>query len=521
MNALNRCRSTGCVSGVLIALAGCSAAPSNEDLTTSNFEVRAAVAHGESAPLRDLANQGWTRWDPDQRERHAARPLPDTFSNDADTAIQASATSAAPALASSYEGIFAGEATGLRFAPPDTVGAVGGAFYVQAVNDGLAVYDKATGTRLLIVPTNALWKGFGGGCEANNDGDPTVNYDVLANRFIIAQFSVSTSPFLQCVAVSATADPTGSYHLYAFDQPGGLFPDYPKLAVWPDAYYETFNMFTANFAGAKVCAYDRAAMLVGGAASQQCFQLSSSFGGLLASHLLSSSGAPPAGSPNYVLNFGSNRLNLWKFHVDWGNPAATTFTGPTVIPVASFSTPRKGVPQPATRQLLDTLGDRLMYRLGYRNFGDHESLVANHSVATNRSIGVRWYELRNLGGTAVVYQQSTFNPDATFRWMGSVAMDKQGNLAVGYSASSSTVRPSIRFSGRLAGDPLNTLQAETALFDGVGSQLKNLARWGDYSSMSVDPTDDCTFFYTNEYLPADGTFNWHTRIGQFKFPGCL
>src|SRR5205823_14486866 len=204
-------------------------------------------------------------------------------------------------------------------------------------------------------------------------------------------------------------------------------------------------------------------------------------------------------------------------------------TGPRNIPVAAFNAACSGggtcIPQPNTSQRLDSLGDRLMYRLAYRNFGDHESVMVNHSVAVSGKrhssvTGVRWYELRNPNGTPTVFQQGTYSPDATSRWMGSIAMDKVGDIALGYSASSSSVFPSVRYTGRTASDALGTMQAENIIKAGGGSQLPNLSRWGDYSAMTVDPADDCTFWYTNEYLKASGTFNWSTMIASFKFPGC-
>jgi hypothetical protein len=418
-----------------------------------------------------------------------------------------------------------------QYAPPDTNGAVGATQYVQWVNASFAVFDKTTGAIAsgFPKPANILWSGFGGGCQTNNDGDPIVQYDKLANRWVLTQFSVSTLPYLQCVAVSTTSDATGSYYRYAFSYGNTQFPDYPKLGVWPDGYYISYNIFNnaQSFGGAKVCAFDRNSMLTGAAATQQCVQLSTSYGGLLPSDLDGTT-APPAGTPNFFLNYGSNRLNLWKFHVDWNNPANTTFTGPANIAVASF-TPACGggtcIPQPGTTQQLDSLADRLMYRLAYRNFGTYESLVVNHSVSVgskrNAVSGVRWYEIRNPNGTPAVYQQATFAPgDGVHRWMGSVAMDKQGNILLGYSASSSGVFPSIRFTGRLITDPLGTMQSESILQSGNGSQLRSLSRWGDYSAMTVDPVDDCTFWYTNEYLKSSGTFNWSTRIGSYKFPGC-
>jgi hypothetical protein len=272
-------------------------------------------------------------------------------------------------------------------------------------------------------------------------------------------------------------------------------------------------------------------MLAGTAATQQCFQLSSSFGGLLPSDLDGTT-APPAGSPNFFLNFGMNSLNLWKFHVDWAAPANTTFTGPTNIPVAAFSPACNGggacIPQPKAGRpaaQLDSLADRLMYRLAYRNRAGVESLVVNHSVGVgsgrNQVTSVRWYELHTPNGAPSVFQQGTLGTsDGIHRWMGSIAMDKQGNLALGYSASSASVFPSIRYTGRLSTDPLGTMQTENVIQAGGGSQLQNLSRWGDYSAMTVDPVDDCTFWFTSEYLKSNGTWNWSTRIASFKFPGC-
>lgn len=445
--------------------------------------------------------------------------------NAPDPVLQTSATAPLAATASGLN--FAGVGLGdygfaPNAAPPDTNGAVGATQYVQWVNESFAVFDKATGALVLgPLAGNTLWSGFGGGCETNNDGDPIAQYDKAANRWVMSQFSVSTTPYLQCLAVSATSDATGAYYRYAFAMP--YFNDYPKIGVWPDAYYASFNMFNGNsFVGARACAFDRARMLAGQPATQVCFQLSSSFGGLLPSDLDGAT-APPAGSPNFFLNFGSNSLNLWRFHADFTAPANSTFTGPINIPVAAFSRACNGgtcIPQPGTRQKLDSLGDRLMYRLAYRNRAGVESLVVNHSVTAGTSVGVRWYELRDPNGTPAVYQQGTYSPDANYRWMGSIAMDKAGNIALGYSVSSGGLYPGIRYTGRNATDPLNVMQAENVLYNGGGSQLRFLSRWGDYSAIALDPVDDCTFWYTNEYLKSSGTFNWSTRIASFKFPGC-
>ena len=443
----------------------------------------------------------------------------------------------APLAATSAGLGFDGQGVGMpgftvQYAPPDTTGAVGETQYVQWVNAAFTVFDKANGSILKgPVAGNTLFTGFGGQCEATNDGDPVVMYDKAAKRWIMMQFAVTngkTAGYFQCVAVSQTSDATGAYTRYAFPYTG--FNDYPKAGVWPDGYYVTYNMFTngTTFAGAKTCVMDRVKMLAGLPATQQCVQLSTAYGGLLPADLDGST-PPPVGSPNYVMNLGSSKLNLWKFKVDWATPANTKMTGPVAIPVTAFAAACAGgtcIPQAGTTNKLDSLADRAMFRFAYRNFGTYESLVVNHAVkmtttAKVQYAGTRWYELRNPSAAApTVFQQSTYAPDATSRWMGSMAMDKQGNIALGYSASSSTIKPALRYATRLKTDTLNTLSNETTIVQGGGAQLATLTRWGDYSSMSIDPVDDCTFWFTSEYLKADGKFNWSTRIHSFKINSC-
>ena len=419
-------------------------------------------------------------------------------------------------------------------APPDTNGSVGPNHYVQIVNTDFAVFNKSGLAIFGPVPINTLWSGFGGLCQTDNDGDPVVVYDRMADRWVISQFAVTGAnggsvPYLQCVAVSQTPDPTGAFNRYSFSYSN--FNDYPKMGVWPDAYFETFNMFNpagTSFLGGEVCAYDRAKMLAGQAATQQCFHVGANFGGLLPASV-DGSIAPPSSAPNYVLALGPNitdtTLAFWKFHVDWTTPANTTLTGPATIAVAQYTEACSGgtcIPQPGTGQQLDSLADRLMFRFAYRNFGDHESLVVNHSVVAGSSVGLRWYEIRSPSSTPVVFQQGTYAPaDPNFRWMGSIAMDQSGDIGLGFSISSTAVHPSIAWAGRLATDPLGQMtQGESTVLTGTGSQTAGLSRWGDYSAVAVDPTDDCTFWYTNQYIPSDGTFNWKTQIASFKFPGC-
>jgi hypothetical protein len=408
------------------------------------------------------------------------------------------------------------------FSPPDTNGAVGATQYVQWVNAQFAVFDKVTGGAPVAGPTdgNALWAGFGGGCETNNDGDPIVQYDKTANRWIFTQFSIVTLPYTQCVAVSTTSDATGAYNRYAFSFGDADLPDYPKLGVWPDAYYLSFNLFLNGntFIGADACALDRNAILDGNDATIICFPQNSSVASLLPSDM-DGTIPPSAGEPGFFMNFGKNVIQLWSFHVDFTTPANSTFTGPTVLPVATFTARcfRSCVVQPGTTQRLDALGDRPMYRLAYRQFPNGvESLVFNHSVST----GVRWYEVRSPNSTPAVFQQGTYGPNSTTRWMGSIAMDQSGDMALGYSVSSSSVYPSIYFTGRVAADTPGSMEGEQLIFSGSGSQTGGVSRWGDYSAITVDPIDDCTFWYTQEYIQSNGNFNWNTRISNFVFPNC-
>ena len=499
----------------------------------SLMTVRTEEQHDVSRPLRDMI-QAAPKQALVMHEAEPVRriPLPAGLAALPDDPVRqrtaASIAAFAPVVGLGFEGLGNGQYKfNVSGAPPDTNGAVGATQYVQWVNTSFAVFNKSTGA-LISGPTagNTLWSGFGGGCQDNNDGDPIVLYDKLANRWVFSQFSVSTTPYLQCIAVSTSSDATGTYNRYLFQY--NNFDDYPKMGVWPDGYYETFNMFNGNnFVGSDACAYDRAAMLNGTAAKQVCFQQNSSVGGLLPSDLDGTT-APPAGSPNYMLFYGKNNLNLFKFHADFATSTNSTFTGPTVIPVAAFlplcnNNTGTCVPQPGTTSQLDSLDDRLMYRLAYRNLGTHESLVVNHSVATSSSGGVRWYEIQNPSGSPVLAQQGTFAPDSNYRWMGSIAMDQVGDIAVGYSISSSSVFPSVAFTGRVPTDPAGTMQAETRVVSGSGSQTsqtRTLTRWGDYSAMQVDPVDDCTFWYTQEYIKTNGVFNWNTRIASFKFPNC-
>ena len=463
-----------------------------------------------------------------------------------DGALQTTAATALGATAGvSFDGVGVGLGAYVDCcAPPDTNASVGLTEIVQWVNLDYAVWDKATGALLSgPIKGSQLFAGFtAGNCDKNNDGDPIVKFDAQAQRWFVTQFSVTGGPpYFECIAVSSgpsfLQSTTWARYAYSF---GSYFPDYPKAAVWPDAYYMAYNRFFngSTFSGAAACAYDRAKMLTADAtATGQCFNTSTSYGGLLPSDLDGATAAsgstalPPVGAPNVFLNLGSGALNAWQFHIDFTTAGNSRFTGPVATSTAAFSKACGGgtcIAQAGTSNQLDSLADRLMYRLAYRNFGGYSSLVVTHSVSGSGTAAPRWYELRSAtaGATApndyTLYQQGSYAPTTEYRWMSSAAQDKTGNLAIGYSVSSSTQSPGIRYTGRASSDPLGQLRIEaTVSLPSTGSQTGSLHRWGDYSSMAVDPSDDCTFWYTTEYLKTSGSFNWSTRIISFKMPGCL
>jgi hypothetical protein len=492
-----------------------------------------------SAPLSSLSHR--TESNPGPRHNsHPVRPLPRPKVGEKRPVKDAAAQKKGPVskLDLSIGGPFTAIGGALYSSPvdpPDTVGAVGRTQYVQWVNQAIAVFDKKNGNLIgQVADGSSLWNKLGGVCATFNDGDPVVLYDRAADRWVLSQFEVSggesnnaAKPYAQCVAVSTTPDATGTYSLYQFNFEN--MNDYPKLAVWPDAYYATFNMFqhilpdpddsNYKFLSARVCALERNKMLIGKDAMMKCFDVTD-FGGLLPSDLDGNT-APPPGSPNYVLGLDLNKsqLDLWKFHVDWNDLTKMTLSGPTAIAgIADFNVPDDTVQQPKTTMLLQALGDRLMYRLTYRNFSDHESLLATHTVGLGASTGVRWYELRSPSTTPSIAQQGTFAPDATFRWIGSAAMDKMGNVLLGYSASSSKIFPSIRITGRAVNDPLGVMRAEKVLANGERQQ-GNSNRWGDYASISVDPDDDCTLYFGTEYLELTQS-SWSTKFARIRFNSC-
>lgn len=430
------------------------------------------------------------------------------------------------------------------YAPSDTDGAVGPNHYMQIVNSIFAVYDKDTGG-LLGGPwaNNIFWDvaNTGDACEATNDGDPIVLYDQLADRWLISQFALPNypaGPFYECIAISASGNPLENWYIYTFQISATKMNDYPKFGIWPDGYYMSVNQFTQNvfdWGGSGAVAFERDQMLLGNPAQMVYFDnATDDIGGLLPSNL-EGTVTPAVGTPNYFVQASDDawgttaddELRVWEFHVDWTTPANSTFTAVADLVTNPFDSEvcagynRDCIAQPGTTQKLDAISDRLMFPLNYRNFGTHESMVVNHTVDMGADhAGIRWYELRNTGSGWSIYQQGDYAPDGDQRWMGSISLDSQGNLALGYSVSSSTTYPSVRYTGRLAGEPLGSMTlGESSLVEGSGSQL-GINRWGDYSAMLVDPLDDCTFWYTQEYVKTTGSFNWDTRIGAFKVPTC-
>jgi hypothetical protein len=432
----------------------------------------------------------------------------------------------------SFDGIK--DSQGGGYVPPDTNASVGATQVVETVNVAYAVYNKATGAQIMAPKSIAtLYSPLGGECATGNLSDPEATYDKAAGVWLITMIAYNNS-FSQnnaCVAVSTTSDATGTYHLYSFNY-GRTLPDYPKLGVWPDAYYLTTDSFPGGggFTGAETCALDRTNMLLGNPATSVCFQRNASDYAMLPADLDGST-APPVGAPNYQMDLAtSTKINLYQFHVNFAVPTSSTFTGPVQLTVPSYTdacaTTGDCIIQPSPGEKLDALGDRLMYRLAYRNFGSHESMVVNHSIKGSgtgaAAASVRWYEVRSPGSSPIIYQKGTVGggTSSIAQWMGSIAEDKNGDIALGYSRSGTSLKPSIAYVGRVPTDALGKMESAHTIVTGGGVQESSFNRWGDYSSMQIDPVDDCTFWYTQEYYKTSGSFNWSTHMASFKFTTC-
>ena len=448
----------------------------------------------------------------------------------------------------SFEGIgqgFAGFIVGSN--PPDTNGRVGATQYVQWNNTSFAVFNKTTGAvEYGPAAGNTLFQALGGACAIHNDGDPVVSYDILAGRWVISQFAVAVSNTdysHQCIAVSTTSDATGEYYLYDFVTDPVNFVDYPHTAVWPDGYYMSTHVFNpaGTFTSGRLYVFERAQMIYGRPARMQSQDLGAEYGFLAAD--LDSLTPPPAGEAEFVLgpNFTLTELtDSFRVAVTWGaTPTMVVTPGTTILGglgnapcVGDPNTSRACVPEPSPATLtdyLDNIGNHYMHRLAYRNNGTQAApqerlLASGPSDASDANHGaVEWFEFRNAGSsttTPTIFQSGIFDPDKSYRWLPSIAMDNAGNIALGYSKSSRSVNPGIYVTGRLATDPAGTMGAEVEMQAGLGVQLGAGNRWGDYSAMTLDPIDQCTFYYTNEYLKTNGGFNWSTRITTYKFASC-
>jgi hypothetical protein len=433
--------------------------------------------------------------------------------------------------------------------PPDPTGDVGPNHYVAMTNLSYAVLDKTGNILFGPAANNTVWSGFGGACENENSGDPIVLYDQIADRWLLSQFTSAGPDYYNCVALSTTPDPTGSYYRWAVRNNGSgsdLFPDYPKYGIWSDGFYISTRDFDSGYAGVGVYALDRDDLVAGDPnptiiyffvdRSTDPWQVGD---GLLPADI-DGTIMPPAGSPQYFVGsmddggpYGAPQdgLTFWEFDADFDTPANSTFTRTAIIPISSYDTQypctsgRNCIPQLGTTNGVDiqSYRQRPLHRLAYRNFGTHESLVTNQSVEASAALGgIRWWEIRDPDNSPTLHQEGTYAPgvgDGIHRWMASIAMDQEGNMGLAYSASSSTINPAIRFTGRLASDPLGLMdRTEGSIYEGTGSQTSS-QRWGDYTSTNIDPVDDCTFWHVNEYYDTNGG-DWQIRVGSFKFNEC-
>ena len=418
---------------------------------------------------------------------------------------------------------------GGRVAPPDPELDVGEDYIVEMVNLLLAVYDKQTGQLVYgPVENNAVFDGFGGDCEFDNTGDVISLYDDEADRWLVSHMSFGgDNPGTECVAISQTSDPTGAWYRYEFVISETANNDYPKLGVGTDAYYSFYNMFSGGFVGGIAAAFDRDAMIAGDPdATALLFGPSTSQFSLMPADV---DGAMPSPSPGGIFaGFTQDEVQVYQFDADFDTPSNSTFELVAELATEPFdsqlcSAPRGAcIPQPNGPDL-ESLAGRFMQRLQYRDMGDYQTMVVNHTVDADGqgTAGVRWYEIRdaNEDGTWSIYQQGTYAPDdGENRFMGSIAMDANGNIGLAYAVSSETTNPAIRYTGRAAGAPLGQMVfEEQSIIEGPASQ-QGTARWGDYSALDVDPSNGSTFWYVNEYADdIGGDFNWDTRIASFAF----
>jgi hypothetical protein len=542
--------------GFALASTSAAAAPA---VTGGSPVFSSPVAFDVSRPFSELATKPGPAHEEetgDDVEPGDGPYVPDAGHTD-DGALQTTAGSTAiSGPITSFEGLSNQDnfnTFGFRVNPPDPNSAVGPNNIVETVNLLWAAYTK-TGTKLASASLGSLWAGFPVDDCTDESGDPVAMYDQVADRWILSQFTTAGPEYFNCIAVSTTPDPTGTYFRYAFST-GVNFPDYPKYGIFKDSYVITTREFgpTVEY-GIGVYGLERNKMIDGdpGARAVSFFLDSSVVPiNLIGDGLLppdvdgktkpkNEDVAPLVGTQDDGGPYGAtfDALNIWEFDVKWNaNPAASIALAaqlPTVpfdsifpcAPTARDCLPQPGITDPA--QYLDILSyrQRPTWRLAYRATKTYDAMVTNQSVEALPGVaGVRWYEIRRSGGSYSIYQQGTYAPnDGVHRWMGSVAMDKNGNMALGYSVVNGVdVFPGIRYTGRLTGDPLGQMTlGEGTIINGTGVQLTTNSRWGDYTSMNVDP-DDCTFWYVNEYYQTTDPVrlrNWQTRIASLRLPGC-
>lgn len=516
--------------------------------------VNPPVKFDHSAPLPKLLETYQIPERPNRRHSTTApvatpmEPPPAAAIGEAGAAVEQTSEGTRPAAAevASFDGLGAGfegpQGKADARNPSDNSLGVGPNEIVQIVNSRMAIFTKKgakyheTGKPLFgPVITNTLFAGFGGPCEQIS-GDAVVRYDQLADRwlFVLPIFrkpaDQPNAPYGMCYAVSASPDPMGTYYRYEFNRP--LFPDYPRPAIWANGYYlpsSTGDTVIQKHA----CAADRNQMLQGKTANEQCQVIDGvsflNFADIDGKKL------PPPGMPEIIMAAGGTQLHqvfeddaiyAWKYSVNWNDPIQTKLTGPEKISVAPYHFLCNGqlskcVPQPGTDMRLDSQGDKLMQRLVYRNFGGYQSILASHSIDTKADGGgVRWYEFRlDQSGAPQLYQQGTYAPGGDYRWMPSIAMDRKGDIGVGYSYGAASSFPGQRFAARMANDPKGQMTLhEAVLAQGEAAQT-NTVRWEDYTTLDIDPSDDCTFWYVGDYFKK-GEENYSTRIGGFRLPGC-
>ncbi|MGA2047197.1 MAG: hypothetical protein ABSG96_05865 [Terracidiphilus sp.] len=499
------------------------------------FTVGTDVHHDVSQPLRDIA--------PSPLEpRKLLEPVPPPMGKKG-PAAESKTAEATPELVNGSTGlattlgIFNLAGVGNYFSgpdgsftptstPSDATGAVGTTQYLQWVDDSFAVFSKATGDAIYgPAAGNTIWSGFGGACETNNNGQPTVNFDRMAGRWVVSQHAApSGGPFYQCVAVSATDDATGTWNRYSFAI-GAVNTVWEnlnaKLGVWPDGYYMGFDMYSGTtFMGSKFCSLNRSKMLLGQPSGIQCIQLDPEFYSPIISDV-DGGKAPPGGAPAYFaaddLNYYA--LDFWKFHVNWTDSQDSTLSFVIMLPEPPFGIPCGSPCMLQPNQMgLNPHGSHVLGRLPYRNYGSYQSMVAVENAETVTT--PIFYEVRvAANGDLYMYQEGELQSSSpSYRFFPSIAEDRAGNIATAYNSTNLDLYPSQFVSSRAPGDPLNTLGNETLLNPGNGSQTT--PEWDSRASLTVDPVDDCTFYYTEQYQPMDGTNNWSTQIENFTLAGC-